>query len=613
MRARGTSRVAVISGAAGASALLLLALTSAAEADVVDFLYIESNVGTSSGGHVALRVGEEVFHYQHEDEGLLVLARDDWSRFRTTYNDRDNRNIHVARLPFSPADVERVRDRFVHLYLVQHGHLDFLEALDRDAALLTSVESGHAPALARVGLFRAGASAEFDSLHTRIAEQRGPHYLSQEGRALEARIRSLDHGVPDVGPWHVDPERHAPYPDTFEGHYRNLASQWVALQVLKGAWSLHPQALLDGAGDDVRAGLKPGERERLRELARALEASSVSLLGSARIDAGGALLLALARLAAVQRSLMQNRLLLLNPWYGLDFPELPASPETAVLPLAEANLRQQFAAARREYFALDEADEASLNVLENAAARLDAVRHEVRTGRRRAYPAERMVPSAAGPVGGAIPLIASPRPLADRRVGFAEQQHRVFRDKMKAVYGYHLIRRNCATELVRALSSALPTDRDQERLLGGNVDPVADLAFIPFLLYEKLARRLAPDRRFMLPSYRNRALAAFSARGNPLWIRLAEATTATSALYEPRPGDTRFLFFTEDWPWLRPLLGSLNLGYGLLNAGGGVVTAAFDKGERVSEGLRGVLFSLPELAFFNIRKGSFESRRLPVP
>jgi hypothetical protein len=337
------------------------------------------------------------------------------------------------------------------------------------------------------------------------------------------------------------------------------------------------------------------------------------LLGSARLDAGRALLLALARLAAVQHSLTQNRLLLLNPLHGLALPDLPDSASATVLPLAEAHARQQFQTARREYFALDELDEASLNVLENAAARFDAVRRELLTGQRRAYPAERVVPSAAGPVDGAILLMATPRPGAGRQVGFAERRHRVFRDKVKAAYGYHLIRRNCATELVRALGSALPTDRDHDRLLGGPVDPDADLAFIPFLLYEKLASRLAPDRRFMLPSYRNRALAAFSARENPLWIHLAEATTATSALYNPRPGDTQFLFFTEDWPWLRPLLGSLNLGYGLLNAGGGVVTAAYDKGERITEGLRGALFSLPELAFLNIRKGSFESRRLPLP
>jgi hypothetical protein len=295
----------------------------------------------------------------------------------------------------------------------------------------------------------------------------------------------------------------------------------------------------------------------------------------------------------------------------LDLPELPESPAAAILPLAEAQARQQFQTARREYFALDELDEASLNVVENAAARFDAVRRELRTGQRRAYPAERMVPSAPGSVDSALPVRAAPRSELARQAVFAERQHHVFRDKVKAVYGYHLIRRNCATELVRALRSALPAEGD--RLLGGQVGPEADLAFIPFLLHQKLASGLGPDRQFVLPSYRNRALAAFSARENPLWIHLAEATTATSALYEPRPGDTRFLFFTEDWPWLRPLFGSINLGYGLLNAGGGVVTAAYDKGERVTEGLRGALFSLPELAFFNIRRGSFESRRLPVP
>ena len=36
----------------------------------------------------------------------------------------------------------------------------------------------------------------------------------------------------------------------------------------------------------------------------------------------------------------------------------------------------------------------------------------------------------------------------------------------------------------------------------------------------------------------------------------------------------------------------------------GVFTLAVDRGDLLRAGLRGVLFSLPELAFFNIRKGS---------
>ena len=60
-----------------------------------------------------------------------------------------------------------------------------------------------------------------------------------------------------------------------------------------------------------------------------------------------------------------------------------------------------------------------------------------------------------------------------------------------------------------------------------------------------------------------------------------------------------------DAVWSRPLLGTLNLGYGLLQTGLGILTAPFDRAERLRRGLRGSLYSLPELAFFNIRKGSF--------
>ena len=38
----------------------------------------------------------------------------------------------------------------------------------------------------------------------------------------------------------------------------------------------------------------------------------------------------------------------------------------------------------------------------------------------------------------------------------------------------------------------------------------------------------------------------------------------------------------------------------------GVATLPFDRGKTLWAGLKGVMFSLPELVFFNIRKGSFD-------
>jgi hypothetical protein len=181
---------------------------------------------------------------------------------------------------------------------------------------------------------------------------------------------------------------------------------------------------------------------------------------------------------------------------------------------------------------------------------------------------------------------------------------------MRRAYGYHVVTRNCATELIKALNSSFADDAARLRALGGRLEPSDPLAFIPFGLHDLVTDRLRTADRFVLPSYRTRALAVLASRENPLWIHLAEMTTATSALYASRPGDTTFLLFTDEMPLLRPAYGAVNLAYGLVHAGAGVASAAFDEGERLREGLRGALFSLPELAFFNIRKGSFGRRIL---
>ena len=55
---------------------------------------------------------------------------------------------------------------------------------------------------------------------------------------------------------------------------------------------------------------------------------------------------------------------------------------------------------------------------------------------------------------------------------------------------------------------------------------------------------------------------------------------------------------------LRPLFGAFNLLVGLGQSLLGVVTLPFEGPDRLISGTRGVLFSVPELAFVNLRKGS---------
>jgi hypothetical protein len=89
-------------------------------------------------------------------------------------------------------------------------------------------------------------------------------------------------------------------------------------------------------------------------------------------------------------------------------------------------------------------------------------------------------------------------------------------------------------------------------------------------------------------------------------VFLRESNVVTSTLYRVEPRDSIFLFFTDDLVAPRPLFGAANLLTGLAASAVGLTMLPVDGGETFWAGLRGAMFSLPELVFQNIRKGSFE-------
>ena len=65
------------------------------------YLYIDANSGGSSGGHSAIRIHDEVYHYQHVS-GLARLIREPWSTFGFTYTNLENRTIEAVELSVNP-------------------------------------------------------------------------------------------------------------------------------------------------------------------------------------------------------------------------------------------------------------------------------------------------------------------------------------------------------------------------------------------------------------------------------------------------------------------------------------------------------------------------------
>jgi hypothetical protein len=215
----------------------------------------------------------------------------------------------------------------------------------------------------------------------------------------------------------------------------------------------------------------------------------------------------------------------------------------------------------------------------------------------------RATPAAARSVA-FVPAGAGTEQLA-RAHGAAERAVAAHEERLLALYRYGVLRRNCVTELARLLNDAFPTG-DAARALGAELEPGAGLGFIPFAFFDEATDRLRVESVDEVASHRERELARLLREQPGLATRLVESSALTSSIYAPRLRDSTFLFFTDGVFWRRPLFGLANLGYAAGSSVVGLVAAPFDGAARLRAAGAGVWYSLPELAFFNIRKGTFE-------
>ncbi len=70
--------------------------------------------------------------------------------------------------------------------------------------------------------------------------------------------------------------------------------------------------------------------------------------------------------------------------------------------------------------------------------------------------------------------------------------------------------------------------------------------------------------------------------------------------------DAFFVFFTDGDLVFRPVGGLFNTAAGIGQSIWGFLSWPFDAGRNLQSGAKGILMSLPELLFFNMRKGSYK-------
>ena len=132
------------------------------------------------------------------------------------------------------------------------------------------------------------------------------------------------------------------------------------------------------------------------------------------------------------------------------------------------------------------------------------------------------------------------------------------------------------------------------------------LLFIPFYASRQWSKNMKNVNTYKIKSYRNFKINQLKQSKNNYIVNFREGNTLTSTIYKFNNDDSFFLFFTDRNKILRPFFGFFNLLSGFVETLLGVFTMPFDKGNRFQKGVQGTFFSIPELLFFNIRKGSFQ-------
>ena len=163
--------------------------------------------------------------------------------------------------------------------------------------------------------------------------------------------------------------------------------------------------------------------------------------------------------------------------------------------------------------------------------------------------------------------------------------------------------RNCVTELLASLEEALAGEAATAGFARARRrDPEAPFAFVPVVAGRVVARQLAISGANRLPSVRERLMARDPV---PAWRRWRELGPLTSRTYRPHSADSPFLLFTTGSWATRPLAGAINLSASLVAGVGGLGALPFDRGRLLGRATQGVVMSVPELFFFNVRKGSY--------
>lgn len=612
----------------------------------IEYLYLEANEGSSSGGHCALQLGNEIYHYQHHDSGLIRLLRQNEPEFHFMNRFLQNRPIHSSHIQVSEQNFKALSEYFKLQFLAQQQQFKQLDDLHKDSVFLRHLiykknadskfldtEFSSVLYLKGVGLFY--NKQDLDSQHKRGADKDKSvqlHSSIVEGLEKEIkqtygqdfisfRYEQMSDSIKKLMPsrWFertriLSRDNFPPVIASFAQSYTDNIIGLIAIKLLKEKPPLKQDAYFI-----TNTPVTLDQRKVLGAFKDRLINSLVNLANSDRPDWGYAFLINMARIIAIDNSLSLGVWVFIDD-YAIDSEWLSVGQfdhHTSEMQVQINDSLIYFESLKNVAVSSNSLTESHYSKLEMAANRYYELLKIKRPEPIR-YNGQKALPTKSTPLPDwIVPELTQKQLITalNDLEGYEAQLLQIMTEQ----YQYNLVTLNCVTELFKSIEQALQQEQksnsDQSESIGlltiesfnqygGGLSSY--LKFIPFLSFQSIQERHDLTKTETLKSYHNMQLDQLYDKNNELIIILRESNTLTSTLYDYNSDDSFFIFFTDDNVIFRPVFGVFNVAAGISQSLLGWLTWPFDSGKNIELGTTGVLMSLPELFYFNIRKGTYK-------
>lgn len=572
-------------------------------AKVLKYLYINASEGQSSGGHIALRFTSDTFHFQHFQSGIIRLVKQGNTAFDEQYRLLENRTIYQTVIPISRESYLQLWQQLNQQLLQEAQEEKYLKTLDMNMAFLRG-EYGHAGLqLIGAGLFSTGAKVKIAELGSRdlqkkIHQRIGKNFLIHEIKRLKQQLLTTKIKA-WMSPAPFKDEAFLTVPYSFARRYIDTVNHLLLLQIIQDKKFLNTRYSFAPRHPIFQ--LTAPQVAQLSALQQQLLTHLLGLINSKSSEVGRSGFILYARILSLAQSIQSGQLIFLDTF--LDNSQITHVTEDAphrsqLLVEKEQALRQVLQQQKHLFTSpvLSEKEYSQLEMLSNAyyeRVRGLELKQPIRVR------GEQRLPQHS------IPLPPLYYPALNLQQAQTEIEHLKQYRKTLIAYrqsyaAYDLFKRNCVTEIFSVLTKV--RFHESTEAVFSSIDKDA-LHFIPAYAFQRMADDL-PITRF--PSFRAMQLQKMYAKENDLTVYLREVNTLSATYYYYNTQDTPFLFFTDDQVWLRPVLGVFNLLTATVIGLYGGFTLPFDSGKTLKSGVMGILMSIPELAFFNIRKGRYQ-------